>query len=263
MSKKTNFFRIAAEGMALNGHPITREMITQMAANYNPVKYTANINVEHVRGFSLGNSGFPTLGKVLALEARNFTDVDGATKLGLYSQIEAYEPLIQAHKAKQKLGWSIEPRKFPDNDEFYLFGLASTDSPASLYTEALEFNLLKNEDKTLMFSEYLASDFDFEPEKTETKPNFFSTWFSKQKPTEPEPIQILEPKIGEFAFPKEFTDELRKFSTAFEGALDRIDHLEKQNNELISKFSLLEKTPAESTGHPSTNNADNIVLADC
>lgn len=263
MSKTTKFFRIAAEGMALNGEPITREMITQMAANYNPIKYTANINVEHVRGFSLGGSGFPTLGKVLALEARNFTDVDGATKLGLYSQVEAYKPLIEAHEAKQKLGWSIEPRKFPDNDEFYLFGLAATDSPASLYTEALEFNLLKNKDNTLMFSEYLASDFDFEPEKTEQKPRFFSNLFSKNKPVEPEPIKFIEAQVGEFKLPQEFTDELQKFSMAFTGMQEEIDQLKTQNNELIAKFSVLENTPATPTGHPSTNNAGNIVLADC
>lgn len=264
-TKKTKFFRIAAEGMALNGEEITKEMITQMATNYNPVKYTANINVEHIRGFSLGNNGFPTLGKVLALEARNFKDVDGATKLGLYSQIEAYKPLIQAHEEKQKLGWSIEPRKFPDNGEYNLFGLASTDSPASLYTEVMEFNMLKNDDKTLLYSEYLESEFEFEEQaKTEPpKPSFFSSFFKKE-----ESAPVIEEKTLEI--PEELATELQKFSTAFSQMQSTVQQLETENRSLktelsglTQKFSVLESTPADKTGHPQTNNSDPIVLADC
>ena len=127
----------------------------------------------------------------------------------------------------------------------------------------MEFNLLKKTDDSQKFGEYVENAFDFEPEKPDAKPSFFSTFFSKQKPVEPESVKLLEPQIGEFTLPKEFTEELQKFSVAFTGMEQKITQLETQNTELIAKFALLEQTPADQQNHPSTNNADNILLADC
>lgn len=262
-TKRTKFFRVAVSGMALNGLEITNDMINKMAANYNPEKYSAIINVEHVRGFSLNNDNFPTLGRVVAAKAENFTTDSGETKRALLVQVDAYSALVEAHEAGQKLGWSIEVGTLPDTNEPFLFGLAATDSPSSFYTQLMEFNLLKKTDEAYKYGEYVENAFDFEPEKTETKPSFFSTFFSKNKPAEPEPIKPLEAQVGEFTLPKKFTDELQKFSMAFTSMEEKITQLEKQNNELIAKFSLLESTPADNSGHPFINNADNIVLADC
>lgn len=262
-TKRTKFFRVAVAGMALNGLEITNDMINKMAANYNPEKYSAIINVEHVRGFSLNNDNFPTLGRVVAAKAENFTTDTGETKRALLVQVDAYSGLIAAHEAGQKLGWSIEVGALPETGEPFLFGLAITDSPSTFYTQLMEFNLLKKVDEEQKFGEYVENSFDFEPEKTETKPSFFSAWFSKQKPAEPEPIKPIEAQVGEFKLPQEFTDELQRFSMAFTGMQEEIDQLKTQNNELIAKFSVLENTPADPTGHPSTNNADNILLADC
>lgn len=256
--KRSQWFRVATAGMALNGLEITDDMINKMAANYNPEKYTANINVEHIRGISL-NSAFSKLGEVVATKAHDFTKEDGSVVRALSVQIDAYDALIEAKESGQKLGSSIEVIELPENKEPYLFGLAITDTPASFYTQVMEFNLLKKEESH-QYSEYVEADFDFLPE---TKPSFFSTFFSKNKPVEPEPIKPIDAQPVELKLPMEFTVELKKFSTAFDGALDRISQLETKNNELIAKFSVLEKTPEDSTGHPSTNNAGNILLADC
>lgn len=53
MAKKSKRFRIGVEGATTDGRVIEREWLTQMAASYNPQVYTALINMEHIKGFTL------------------------------------------------------------------------------------------------------------------------------------------------------------------------------------------------------------------
>lgn len=53
MAKKSKRFRIGVEGATTDGRVIERDWITQMAASYNPQVYTALINMEHIKGFTL------------------------------------------------------------------------------------------------------------------------------------------------------------------------------------------------------------------
>jgi hypothetical protein len=144
---KTRFFRIAVEGStATDGRTISAEMIDQSAAAYNAVTYTARINCEHIRGFS-PEAPFNAYGSVLALKAEDFKiTIDGKeqTKRALYAQLDANDQLVKTVKADQKIFTSCEfTADFAKTGKFGLVGLAITDNPASLGTEALSFSALK------------------------------------------------------------------------------------------------------------------------
>lgn len=132
---KGKWFRIALEGATTDGRTIERVWLEQIAANFDPKKYGARINLEHFRGI-YPDSPFKAYGDVIAVEARE--EEDG--KLGLYAQLEPTPELIAMTKAKQKIYTSCEiDPSFADTKQAYLVGLAVTDSPASLGTQVLEF----------------------------------------------------------------------------------------------------------------------------
>lgn len=145
---KTRFFRVAVEGAtATDGRSVTREMIDQAAAAYNTVTYTARINCEHIRGFS-PEPPFNAYGSVLALKAEDFSiEIDGKpqTKRALYAQFDANDQMVATIKADQKIFTSCEFQpNFAKTGKFGLIGVAITDNPASLGTEALSFSAFKS-----------------------------------------------------------------------------------------------------------------------
>lgn len=52
MTVKAKRFRIGVEGATTDGREIQREWLVQMAASYNPEVYMAQINLEHIKGYS-------------------------------------------------------------------------------------------------------------------------------------------------------------------------------------------------------------------
>lgn len=144
MSKKlTKFVRVAVAGQtATDGRTIEPKWLTEMAANYNPATYTARVNVEHYRNAS-ATGPFPVLGDVKALKVQN-DDIEIAGKtekrVALYAQIEGNETFQGYIAADQKKFSSIEVGDdFSGTGTAYLVGLAASDSPASLGTEAITF----------------------------------------------------------------------------------------------------------------------------
>lgn len=136
---KSKWFRVAVEGATTDGRQIQRDWIEQMAAQYSPDTYGARVNVEHIKTF-MPRGDFGAYGDVLALKAEE-VEVNGSKKLALFAQIEPTPELIALNKDKQKIYTSIEVNpKFADTGKAYLMGLAVTDSPASLGTEALQFS---------------------------------------------------------------------------------------------------------------------------
>lgn len=149
-------FRVAREGVTVDGREITRQQIIDMAKDYDPVEYTARINVEHMGGWNfLGNAAIPALGDVIACDAQLDTyQVDGkdVQLMGLYATLSALPQLVEANKQGQKLFTSIEfYPKFTATGRAYLVGLAVTDIPASRGTEPLKFNNTAN---NTLFSEH-------------------------------------------------------------------------------------------------------------
>lgn len=135
---KSKWFRIGVEGDTTDGRKIEAAWLTQMAANYNPEKYGARVNCEHVRGMA-PDSSFGAFGDVTALKTETI-QIDGEDKVALYAQITPNDDLIALNKKRKKVYTSMEiDHNFADKGEAYLVGLAVTDSPASLGTEMLEF----------------------------------------------------------------------------------------------------------------------------
>ncbi|WP_375194867.1 GPO family capsid scaffolding protein [Sphingobium sp.] len=139
---KTKFFRVAVEGATVDGRVIERAWIEQMAASYDPATYTARINCEHIAGYS-PDRPFNAYGSVLSLKAEEVElTINGEKKtlLALYAEIDANDQLVEINKAGQKLFTSCEIHpNFAGEGKAYLVGLAVTDQPASLGTEALKF----------------------------------------------------------------------------------------------------------------------------
>lgn len=138
MAAKSKFFRVAVEGATSDGRTIERSWLEQIAASYSPATYGARVNLEHYKGI-LPDSPFRAYGDVLAVKTEE-VDIGGAKKLALFAQIDPTPELVALSKKRQKIYTSIEVApKFADTGKAYLVGLAVTDNPASLGTEALAF----------------------------------------------------------------------------------------------------------------------------
>lgn len=139
---KSKFFCVAVEGGTTDGRVIEGAWIEEMAANYNPATYTANINIEHIKGYS-PEKPFNNYGSILALEKREIElSINGKTekRKALFAQVDGNDQLVALSKAKQKRFPSIEVNpNFAGQGQAYCVGLGMTDSPASLGTEMLAF----------------------------------------------------------------------------------------------------------------------------
>ena len=136
---RSKWTRIAVEGATTDGRKIERKWIEEMAAQYSPNTYGARINCEHIKWAWPGGE-FGAYGDVLACKAEE-VEINGDKKLALLAQLEPNDALLALNKAGQKVYTSIEVQpEFADTGKAYLVGLAITDTPASLGTEALAFS---------------------------------------------------------------------------------------------------------------------------
>ena len=170
---KNKFVRVALEGTTIDGRKLTRDMIQQMADNYDAKdRYGARIWLEHFRSI-YPDSTFKAYGDVLSLKTEE--NKDG--KLGLYAEIDPTSDLLEINKQRQKVYTSIEmDPDFADTGEAYMVGLAVTDSPSSQGTEILKFTLKSDKfTNDHLYSEPLECDFStiIEDEKEEA-PSLFS-----------------------------------------------------------------------------------------
>lgn len=130
----TDWLCIAASGGTIDGRTIDDQWMDDIAETYDPRVFTAMIWPRHD---TVENRKYTyNLGTV---EAVKLETEDGVKKL--YAQLSPNQFLIDANKAGQNLFTSIEiVEKFPTTGRDYLYGLAATDVPASLYTDRMEFN---------------------------------------------------------------------------------------------------------------------------
>ena len=93
-------FRVAREGQTVDGRAISRQHILEMANTYNPVEYTARINVEHSSGWGgLSSDNYPILGDVIAVDAQLDEYTINGVKvqlMGLYATLSALPVLVEA-----------------------------------------------------------------------------------------------------------------------------------------------------------------------
>ncbi|MDH0099924.1 GPO family capsid scaffolding protein [Stutzerimonas stutzeri] len=164
---RSKMFRIGVEGATTDGRTIERSWLEEMAASYNRDTYGARINVEHIKGLS-PDSQFGAYGDVLALKTEE-VEINGEKKLALFAQIQPNDALLALNKKGQKIYTSMEIQpKFANTGKAYLVGLAVTDSPASLGTEALEFSAKhgtltsRKQDKDNLFTAAEPAELEFE-----------------------------------------------------------------------------------------------------
>ena len=258
--KKDKWFVIATEGATCDDRTINRTWIEQMAKNYDPKKYGARINLEHIK-FWLYSKDEPhaqSYGDVIALKTEERED----GKLQLLAQLDPTDELIELNKARQKIYTSVEiDTNFADTGEAYLVGLAVTDNPASLGTEMLKFSAqaqanplgarkLKPEN---LFTAAVEQAFEFiEEQEAEEQEKSFSLLekirglFSKKAESEDARFSEHSAAIELVAEESSKTAEDLKVLTAQVDEQDnRIDELNDVIAELEAKFAALEATPSE------------------
>lgn len=140
---QTRFFRVAVEGAtASDGRVIEGQWLKDIAETFNPKTYGARVNMEHIKGWT-PTGDFKAYGDVLAVRVQtDDIEIAGKTekRLALYAQIDPTSALVAFNRERQKIYTSIEVEpNFSGTGKAYLMGLAVTDTPASLGTEALEF----------------------------------------------------------------------------------------------------------------------------
>lgn len=165
MSKHTSSFRkIGQSGPTIDGRTIEPQWLLDIADTYNLATYTAMIWPDHMR--YLGNYG-----TVEAVRAE--TDTSGT--VSLFAQITPNSGYLWENAWSQKLFFSMEIEPdFAKTGKAYLVGLAVTDNPASLGTEATRFGRKAKPDN--LFIGNVAYEADT-PE--EAAPGWFTRYFDK------------------------------------------------------------------------------------
>lgn len=273
-------FRVAREGQTVDGRALTQQQIIDMAETYDPVEYTARINVEHMSGWGgLKSEQYPCLGDVIACDCvlETFRIEGKDVKLmSLYATLSALPQLVEANKNGQKLFTSIEYYpKFADTGRAYLVGLAVTDTPASRGTQPLKFQ--KNQNTQTTTSDFMeiymtttqpTTPDDHEPQPTsepkkqtvQQESTFlekFTAIFSKKDGLSAEQeTAILQ---GFSTLKSEIDDQTRKY----DALSNQFNDLSKQYAELKSDFDKLSEnlskqttetpTPPVGVGHQLTN----------
>ncbi|MFT4454959.1 GPO family capsid scaffolding protein [Pseudomonas sp. RTCS2] len=257
---RSKWTRIAVEGATTDGRNIERSWIEDMASTYSPNTYGARINCEHIKWYWPGGE-FGAYGDVFALKAEE-VEIAGVKKLALFAQLEPNEALLALNKAGQKIYTSIEvDPKFADSGKAYLVGLAVTDTPASLGTEALSFsaqhgslaNRKKDKDNLFTAAEETALEFE---EFTDT-PSMFASLGKKVG----ELLGMSKDKEGKdaanFAALGELIESLATHGSqqaeAFTAEQKARQQLQTRFEQLESKFSDLVKRLGDTEDHSQTH----------
>ncbi|WP_242913466.1 GPO family capsid scaffolding protein [Brevundimonas pishanensis] len=299
--KTARFFRVAVEGAtASDGRTIERVWLEQMAASYNADTYAARVNMEHIRGFT-GDGPFKAYGDVRALKTEEVEiEIDGKTekRLALFAQIDPTDELVTFNKARQKIFTSIEVEpNFSNTGKAYLMGLAVTDSPASLGTEALQFSVNSKEPfaatlkqalddrkqhKTSVFSAAYETELNFDASGDDAKSggaltldaivSAFGRLVGKSEPTAPvQASAAAAPTVAATAQPDQaaLAHAFNQFGTDLKSLLAETTQatnarFAKLETELGTLTKALEETPNSSYARrPSHTGGNGVELTDC
>jgi hypothetical protein len=274
---RSKMFRIGVEGATTDGRTIERSWLEEMAASYNRDTYGARINVEHIKGLS-PDSQFGAYGDVLALKTDEI-EINGEKKLALFAQIQPNDALLALNKKGQKIYTSMEIQpKFANTGKAYLVGLAVTDSPASLGTEALEFSAKhgtltsRKQDKDNLFTAAEPAELEFEevddtPSKVAGLFKKVSELLGKGKQTEEQFGELAETLEAIAKHSADQAEALTAEQTARKSLETSFAKLETEFADLIKK---LEQTPAPTTPNnpqfrqrPPVAGGDGRIVTDC
>lgn len=259
MAKTSKWFVVATEGATTDGRTINRTWIEQMAANYDPKKYGARVNLEHIKWRYMWNDDphSKCYGDVVGLK----TEENAEGKLQLLAQIDPTDDLIKLNKDRQKIYTSIEcDPNFADTGEAYLVGLAVTDNPASLGTEMLVFsagasaNPLNNrkEKAENLFTAAIETELDFEGWNGDEHQSVFAkikALFAKKEKSDDERFSDQSSAIELLAEQqKEILEKLTALHGDLENQQAEIEEMKASNESIQAKFTTLEKAPSADFG---------------
>jgi Phage capsid scaffolding protein (GPO) serine peptidase len=288
MAKVSQFFRVFVEGDTVDGRTIARKDIQDIADTYNPKTYGARVNLEHMRGL-LADGPFASLGDVTAVKAQlDDIEIAGKTekRLALYAQIAPLQALIDINQKGQKIYTSVEIQpNFANTGKAGLVGLAITDSPASLGTEALQFaasakvnpfaNRKKNPEN--LFSAAREVTFEFvETNDGEDKSGAagalaaIKDFFTKNTP-QTQQIQtqavVTEDKSGDKAADANaalFAKGLEVIAQSFDAGIAKITAAQTaQADEIKALKADLEKAPKTYKSRSQATGAETAAQTDC
>ena len=254
MAKQSKWFVVATEGATTDGRTINRAWIEQMAANYDPKKYGARVNLEHIKWRYMWNDDphSKCYGDVIGLK----TEENAEGKLQLLAQIDPTDDLIKLNKDRQKIYTSIEcDPNFADTGEAYLVGLAVTDNPASLGTEMLVFsagasaNPLNNrkEKAENLFTAAIETELEFEEVKEKGLSVFakIRALFADKEKTDDERFADHQKSIELLAEQTQKTlEKLTALSANLAKRESEFAELKAENEKILAQFAELEKQPA-------------------
>lgn len=251
MAKKK--FRVAVAARTVDGREIKREYIKKAAELYDTDVYGARINLEHYRSV-LPESPFKALGDVESIEFKE--DVVGGEKRGvIYAELNPSEDLIAMNKAGQKVYTSIELQPdFPNVGDWYVVGIAVTDSPASMGTQRLSFSAAENAAGHLI-GEYTETDFLFseseDDESEETRPGIVErikqTFAKFKKVTDgknselEEALEIMAQEFTALASDIPSSQEYSSLKSEFEALKNKFTTQENELKELSEAMEGLER----------------------
>lgn len=255
MAKTSKWFVVATEGATTDGRTINRTWIEQMAANYDPKKYGARVNLEHIKWRYMWNDDphSKCYGDVVGLK----TEENAEGKLQLLAQIDPTDDLIKLNKDRQKIYTSIEcDPNFADTGEAYLVGLAVTDNPASLGTEMLVFsagasaNPLNNrkEKSDNLFTAAIETELEFEEVKEKGLSIFakISALFADKEKSDDERFSDQSSAIELLAEQqKEILEKLTALHGDLENQQAEIEEMKAGNEEIHATFEELKQKPAQ------------------
>ena len=258
MAKTSKWFVVATEGATTDGRTINRTWIEQMAANYDPKKYGARVNLEHIKWRYMWNDDphSKCYGDVIGLK----TEENAEGKLQLLAQIDPTDDLIKLNKDRQKIYTSIEcDPNFADTGEAYLVGLAVTDNPASLGTEMLAFsagasaNPLNNrkEKAENLFTAAIETELEFEEVKEKGLSVFakIRALFADKEKTDDERFADQTQAIELLAEQtKETLEKLTALSADLAKQQTELTEVKATNESIQAKFTTLEKVPSADFG---------------
>lgn len=258
MAKQSKWFVVATEGATTDGRTINRTWIEQMAANYDPKKYGARVNLEHIKWRYMWNDDphSKCYGDVVGLK----TEENAEGKLQLLAQIDPTDDLIKLNKERQKIYTSIEcDPNFAESGEAYLVGLAVTDNPASLGTEMLVFsagasaNPLNNrkEKAENLFTAAIETKLEF-AEEQEPVPSILEKikgLFAKKAKTDDERFADQTQAIELLAEQtKETLEKLTALAADLAKQQAELAEMKATNESIQAKFTTLEKAPSADFG---------------
>ncbi len=209
---ETDWIQAGTSGATIDGRNIDGQFLYEMAETYSMGVYTANVNLEHVRGID-PNSLFKTLGYVSAVKAEQIKDGALAGKVGLFVKLRPHPDLIGMVRNGQKvyLSMEIDP-KFADSEKAYLVGVGVTDSPASLGVGMMKFNA--NQRNNSLFSTPTLAEFN---ESADSGFEQFAAQFSKLDNQQALMLQLMQQFKSDFSALKQeitgISKALDNFST--------------------------------------------------